>query len=72
MDHNEDFWIGLVEESIELDWREAFVPLESLHVEAAVALAERLNLEIDINVSEYVFYQSKKPNLKTNENRVMH
>jgi hypothetical protein len=68
----QDFWIGLVEESIELDWSEAFVPLESLPVEVAVALAERLNLEIDVDVSEYVFYQSRSRASKVRESRVVH
>jgi hypothetical protein len=69
---SEDFWIGLVEESIELDWREAYVPRDRLPVNVAVALAERLNMELDIDVSEYVFYQAGEPRLVVGESRVLH
>lgn len=69
---NENFWIGLVEESIELDWSEAYVPRDRLPVNVAVALAERLNMELDIDVSEYVFYQAKEPRLDACESWVLH
>lgn len=58
---SQDFWIYLVEESIALDWREAYVPLDRLPVNVALALAERLNMEIQIDSTEYVFHQPRPP-----------
>ena len=72
MHESQDFWIGLVEESIELDWSEAYVPLASLPINVAMALAERLNMEIDIAASEYVFSQAKQPVCLVRESRVLH
>ena len=72
LQESEDFWIGLVEESIDLDWREAFVPIDCLSVDVALALAERLNLQLDIDVSEYIFHQSFTPNVMAQGSRVLH
>ncbi|MES2624715.1 MAG: hypothetical protein V4628_05525 [Pseudomonadota bacterium] len=72
MQDSEDFWIGLVEESIELDWREAYVPVDRLPISVAMALAERLNLEVEVDASEYVFYQARESKLIMVGSRVLH
>jgi hypothetical protein len=72
MYQGEDFWIGLVEESIGLDWSEAFVPRTSLPMDVAMALAERLGLAVDVDASEYVFYQLDMRKTLVPENRVLH
>ena len=71
MNQGEDFWIGLVEESIELDWSEAFVPKDGLPMDVAMALAERLDLAVHVAASEYIFYTDKQK-LMAGESRVLH
>lgn len=69
---SQDFWIDLVEESIELDWSKAYVPVDRLPVNVAMALAERLNMEIEIDATEYVFSQAGKPASNARPGRVLH
>lgn len=71
-DEDHKFWIYLVEEIIALDWREAYVPVACLPHSLAVALADRLHLTLEIEVTEYIFHQGESTCSKLPASDVLH
>ncbi len=52
---SEQFWIGVVEDSVALGWSYNTVPVTSFSRETAEALAERLNMNLLVRGPDYVF-----------------
>ena len=53
--NDEAFWTGLVETNLRLGWERCLVPLENLKPEVANALANRLNVKLEVTNDGYIF-----------------
>ena len=51
----EQYWIGIVEESVALGWSHNSVPVISISKDSAEVLAKRLNLRLLVRGPDYVF-----------------
>jgi hypothetical protein len=67
-----EFWICLVENSLELDWSQAYVPRDGLTAETAIALAERLSMQVEIDAAEYVFFKARISGPRAQSGTVFH
>jgi hypothetical protein len=52
---SEQYWIGIVEESVALGWSHNTVPAISISKDTAEALAKQLNLRLLVRGPDYVF-----------------
>jgi hypothetical protein len=53
--HDEKSWVRLVEESVLIGWEATLVPTSGMPEETAIELAERLDVVLERNGSEYRF-----------------
>jgi hypothetical protein len=53
--NDESFWISLVETNMRLGWERCLVPPADMKPEVAKALADRLNVRLEVTDEGYVF-----------------
>ena len=52
---SEQFWIGIIEDSVALGWSFSAVPVAGISRDTAEAVAERLDLRLLVRGPDYVF-----------------
>jgi hypothetical protein len=65
-----EYWMSLVEQHLKLGNQFALIPVENLPQEAAIALAERLDVVLEKWDTDYVFHQ--KMEIKDGKGQVLH
>ncbi len=53
--NDEAFWIGLVENNMRLGWEKCLVPFKNLTPQVAQALADKLDVRLEVADEGYIF-----------------
>jgi hypothetical protein len=65
-----EYWMSLVEQHLALGNKFALIPIDSFPPEAAVALAERLDVKLERWDTDYIFQQKVQVELKEGQGRM--